>query len=71
MTDCGYCPFDGSDCDECKIPEFTDTTYRETCDLCGEYIMIPYPTRDHVNLVVCKECSKHRVEDFYDDYCPE
>lgn len=71
MTDCGYCPYDiddedglmSCDCDMCRIPEFTDTMYRDTCDICHEFIMIPYSARDNVNLVVCKKCSHEPYED--------
>ena len=69
MKDCGYCPFDEPDCDACKIPEFTDDTYRDTCDVCGVLIMMPYDTRDSVNLVVCKDCSTIPAQEIYDEYC--
>jgi len=69
MKDCGYCPFDEPDCDTCKIPEFTDDTYRDTCDVCGDLIMMPYDTRDSVNLVVCKCCSTIPAQEIYDEYC--
>jgi hypothetical protein len=31
--------------------------------------MIPFTTRDNVNLVVCKDCSKISAQDIYDEYC--
>jgi hypothetical protein len=67
MTDCGYCLYnDGDDlmeCEVCPVPEFTEDMYRDTCDICHEFIMIPYSTRDNVNLVVCKKCSHEPYED--------
>lgn len=67
MKDCGYCPFDEPDCDTCKIPEFTDDMYRDTCDVCHEFMMIPYNTHDHFNLVVCKECAKKPAGSVFSD----
>jgi len=40
MTECNFCPFDEQNCDACKIPEFTDEKYRDTCDVCHKFIMI-------------------------------
>jgi hypothetical protein len=69
MKDCGYCPFDEPDCDTCKIPEFTDDMYRDTCEICGDFIMMPYDTHDKFNLIVCKECAKKPAQEIYDEYC--
>lgn len=68
MKDCGYCPFDEPDCNTCKIPEFTDDTYRDTCDNCHDLIMIPYDARDRFNLIVCKECAKKPAKEIYDEF---
>lgn len=58
MKDCGFCLYeDNPDCDICDLPEFTDELYRDTCDMCHEFIMIPYDARDQFNLIVCTHCS--------------
>jgi len=57
MTECNFCPFDEQNCDACKIPEFTDEKYRDTCDVCHKFIMIHYDARDRFNLIVCRTCS--------------
>lgn len=64
MSDCKFCPYDyEQDCDMCLIPEFTEDTYRDTCDICHNFIMIHYDARDRFNLVVCKKCSYKPYED--------
>lgn len=68
MKDCGYCPFDEQDCDACKIPEFTNDKYRDSCDICQEFIMIPYDVRDRFNLVLCKACAKFEAKDVYEEF---
>jgi len=57
MTNCSYCLSDDQNCDTCDFPEFTDDLYRDTCDMCHEFIMIPYDVHDLFNLIVCKACS--------------
>lgn len=69
MNECGNCPFDEQNCDDCELPEFTNDKYRDTCDVCYDLIMIPYDTRDRYNLVVCKECSKKPAQEIYEEFC--
>lgn len=69
MTECNLCLCDDNDCESCKIPEFTDDYYRDTCDVCHEYMMMPYSTRDHFNLIVCKKCAKLPAQEIYDEFC--
>lgn len=66
---CECCLFDEQNCDECEYPEFTDDLYRDTCDACGDLIMIPYDTRDCCNLVICKNCSKVPAQELYEEFC--
>lgn len=46
-------------CDVCELPEVSKdgTLYRDTCDVCHAYIMIPMHARDHNNLIACKRCG--------------
>jgi len=63
FVECEYCLYDEQDCNNCMMPEFTDEEYRDTCDMCHEFIMMPYNVHDYVSLVVCKKCSKTPYED--------
>jgi hypothetical protein len=64
MVPCDFCLYMYDeccpDCDDCKLPEFSKDGeyYRDTCDVCGEYIMVPMTTRDNVNIILCKKCAK-------------
>jgi hypothetical protein len=69
MSECEFCvDEDNRDCESCKLPEFTDDYYRDTCDVCHEFMMMPYSTRDHFNLVVCKKCAKKQAKEVYDEF---
>jgi hypothetical protein len=68
MTECELCLRDDQNCEACELPEFTDDLYRDTCDVCHEYMMMPYSTHDHFNLVVCKKCAKLPANDVYDEF---
>jgi hypothetical protein len=69
MSECEFClDEEDHDCESCKLPEFTDDYYRDTCDVCHEFMMMPYSTRDHFNLVVCKKCAKKQAKEVYDEF---
>ena len=46
-------------CDACPYPEVSKDGrfYRDTCDVCHCFIMIPFNARDHNNIIVCKICA--------------
>jgi len=39
FVECEYCLYDEQDCNNCTMLEFTDEEYRDTCDMCHEFII--------------------------------
>lgn len=64
---CLSCYDEYVDCESCEFPEISKdgTHYRDTCDVCGNYIMIPMDARDRFNEIVCKNCAKLNASDLY------